>query len=442
VEIPVQPQIPGLAGFAGQKNARFRCVCGGAMYCSQQCQDADWANHKNSCTAVEGEAPKITGVESSKFTFFAVAERWLSKMVFVNGVFDCKWTVPLTSPDDKVPMYPTTHISDNAIFVGFADRLTSIDLESGSQNWIASMSYPFDGSPLAMVDWEDLIIVGGKGHVIAYERRYGEEVWRKLLHADFLPVTLLLRNSVLFATCGENAYCVILDEDEAKLAWRATVSTNEVAKSMALANGPKNTSYLVIAGEKTVSLKTFEGKVNKAVAMPNQESNQAVSISIKDDILIVLRNGVVTRYDPTDLAILWELTIPDCEGYGTLLQSEICFSTDGRVDTEQSDVVYIGINSRVVAMDAEAGDIKWIAKLTKPEGDMSTAVTMVLLGDDIIAATAGRVFAISANSGNPLRKAQLPQKDNQSRLVAIVAQEGSDRSTSFVANNGSLYPRN
>lgn len=121
----------------------------------------DWPNHKNNCTSQEQDNPKA--VDTSKLAFFAVAEKWLSKMVFLNGVFDCKWTVPLTSPDDKLPMYPTCHIAGGNIFVGYADRLASFDLDSGSQNWVAPLGYPFDGTPVSMVDIEDVVIVGGVG---------------------------------------------------------------------------------------------------------------------------------------------------------------------------------------------------------------------------------------------------------------------------------------
>ena len=66
---------------------------------------------------------------------------------------------------------------------------------------------------------------------------------------------------------------------------------------------------------------------------------------------------------------------------------------------------------------------------------------MILLGDDVIAATGGRVFALSGNSGNPLRKAQLPQKDNPGRFISIVASDYSERTVSCVANMGGLFTR-
>jgi len=92
-----------------------------------------------------------------------VAEKWLSKMLFMNGVFDCRWTVPLTSPDDKLPMYPTCHIAGRTVYVGYADRLAAFDTESGGQNWVAPLGYPFDGSSVSIVDYDDVIIVGGVG---------------------------------------------------------------------------------------------------------------------------------------------------------------------------------------------------------------------------------------------------------------------------------------
>jgi hypothetical protein len=84
---------------------------------------------------------------------------------------------------------------------------------------------------------------------------------------------------------------------------------------------------------------------------------------------------------------------------------------------------------------------KWVAKLAKHEGDVNGTVSMILLGDDVIAATGGRVFALSGNSGNPLRKAQLPQKDNPTRFISIVASDYSERTVSCIANMASLFSR-
>jgi len=65
--------------------------------------------------------------------------------------------------DDKLPMYPTCHVAGKAIFVTYGDRLSSFDMESGSPNWTVNLGFPFDGSALSIVDYEDVVIVAGVG---------------------------------------------------------------------------------------------------------------------------------------------------------------------------------------------------------------------------------------------------------------------------------------
>lgn len=67
-----------------------------------------------------------------------------------------------------MPMYPTLHICGKAVFVSYADRLSSIDADSGSPNWSVVLGFPFDGSAVSIVDHDDIIIVGGVGSVPSY----------------------------------------------------------------------------------------------------------------------------------------------------------------------------------------------------------------------------------------------------------------------------------
>ena len=60
-------------------------------------------------------------------------------------------------------MYPTCHVAGKAIFVTYGDRLSSFDMESGSPNWTVNLGFPFDGSALSIVDYEDVVIVAGVG---------------------------------------------------------------------------------------------------------------------------------------------------------------------------------------------------------------------------------------------------------------------------------------
>lgn len=105
----------------------------------------------------------------------------------MNGVFDCKWTIPLASSgifllpnpkifdppikihfecniiDEKIPLFPSVHVSDSALFITFGDKVASVDIDSGSNNWHVTLGFPVNGSPMSLSDWDDLIILGGFG---------------------------------------------------------------------------------------------------------------------------------------------------------------------------------------------------------------------------------------------------------------------------------------
>lgn len=84
-------------------------------------------------------------------------------------------------------------------------------------------------------------------------------------------------------------------------------------------------------------------------------------------------------------------------------------------------VVYVGVYHRIAAVDLETGDVLWVARLQSPKADdpSSGIVTIVKIGDCLIAATGGRIFALHATSGNPLRKAPLPRSIDPSRHVTL-----------------------
>lgn len=76
----------------------------------------------------------------------------------------------------------------------------------------------------------------------------------------------------------------------------------------------------------------------------------------------------------------------------------------------------------------ESGDVLWMARLQTPKADDPSPgiVTMVKLGDNLIAATAGRIFALHASTGVPLRKAPLPHATDPQRLILMTTTSDDD----------------
>jgi len=145
--------------------------------------------------------------------------------------------------------------------------------------------------------------------VVAYDKRSGLEVWRKLLNKALGPVTLLLRGNILFASSGEFSYCIVVEEEDAALAWRSTVSISSGPKPLTLVEGSQNTSFLAIGSEKLQILKAFDGQMDKTKVQA--ETSSAVTLSVKNDIFLALRNGVVGPHfsllDPTWAVDLMQL---------------------------------------------------------------------------------------------------------------------------------------
>lgn len=60
----------------------------------------------------------------------------------------------------------------------------------------------------------------------------------------------------------------------------------------------------------------------------------------------------------------------------------------------------------------------WLAKFAsakEADPNLPGIVSIMRIQDTLIAASSGRVYALNATNGNPLRRAQLPQNSNAQR---------------------------
>lgn len=111
---------------------------------------------------------------------------------------------------------------------------------------------------------------------------------------------------------------------------------------------------------------------------------------------------------------------------GTLLFQEIIVpATAGRAISRRN-VVYLGAFFKVTAYDLEHGDVLWVARLQTPKaGDMTPGnVSMLISGERLIAAVAGRLFALNALTGEPLRKTPVPNNPNPNQFVVMALAAG------------------
>lgn len=435
----VSVPLTGACRVCRAKNARYRCICGGAMYCSQKCQAADWPNHALTCSAKEAQGAQRKPPSESRQTFFATVDRYLSKMMFKNGVFDCKWTVELQVPStNKKLSDPSLHPCQDIIYVTYQSYVCAIKIEKGETIWTCSLGYPFNEDPLSLVDWKNLVVIGGAGHLVFLDKNTGAEVSRKILDKAFPKVTLYRKGSLLFALCGANVFCVAIEGSAISLVWRKPIHQTPT-KIPSFPSYDESNQSLYVTGPHIVKCNPLDGSIVKTSSQKN--GNTVPFTSFHDGKLIVLHNGVVTRYKLDDMSVMWSTEIAECQGKeGTLLQNKTSITVNGVASPDILNIIYVGINCRVVALDASNGETKWTAKLMRPEENPSGFVTMILLGDDLVSATGGKVYALSANSGNPLRKAQLPHKVPAPGLIALTSMEDMIY-TSYPANVSSLFER-
>lgn len=66
------------------------------------------------------------------------------------------------------------------------------------------------------------------------------------------------------------------------------------------------------------------------------------------------------------------------------------------------DLVFVGFNSRVLALDRETGEIVWSWKPTKPRFMSGGFVTQVLDGDRLIVSVNGYMYCLDPLSGEEL----------------------------------------
>ncbi len=87
--------------------------------------------------------------------------------------------------------------------------------------------------------------------------------------------------------------------------------------------------------------------------------------------------------------------------------------------SRNSDVVYIGIGSHVVAIQATSGEELWRTKLKS-----STYVTISLEGDNLYAGASGELFCLEPSSGSILWHNKL-----KGLGIGLVAFTGSGQTT-------------
>ncbi len=106
------------------------------------------------------------------------------------------------------------------------------------------------------------------------------------------------------------------------------------------------------------------------------------------------------------------------------------FQTPTREDLSVLDLMYVGFNSRVVALDRDTGEIVWDWKSPKGSGYVAT----LLDGDRVIASVQGYMYCLEALTGeqlwsNPLTGMGLGVPS----LTSIYGNSGSTAAAALIA---------
>eukprot|EP00732_Lithocolla_globosa_P002652 Lithocolla_globosa_v1_NODE_1810_length_2321_cov_11.696823.p1 type:complete len:714 gc:universal NODE_1810_length_2321_cov_11.696823:2265-124(-) len=444
----------GACRICRSQRALYRCVCRSAMYCSTDCQKMDWPSHQYFC--------KIKTKNPGGEVFYVGNDFHVSCIVFENGVFNFKWLADLSGSEDLSPQeeqmsplerevssFCTLLKKDGTLFVAVRGYVIAMDADMGTLKWKLLLSYPFDLSPVSLAISDQTLLVGARGHLAAIDVATGKEVWRKLLHRSFADVTLLIQGAMILVYCGGTIFGGVLSDLECRLGWRFRLPL-EVEHSAMMGlflDESEMECRVIVAAEGLSALSLRDGvlvasKFARSSDVPSSVSSVALHNAA---MLIRLQDGRISRYDPETLTKVWTSHIDDCAGHtGTLMFNDIilCGTRGDKQRVKKATVIYVGIYYRVVALNAADGEELWTAKLHGSEIPSGNGlVTMTLIGEDLVAATSGRVYGLSANNGNPLRKARLPRKQQKHAegFVSMVESQGTNEFTSCPSGMVPVY---
>jgi len=250
----------------------------------------------------------------------------------------------------------------------------------------------------SLLAWGDILVVGCNGYIFGLDMKTGNKLWRyTLVYTGYNVVTLTLNKKKNILYCGTNGRVEALyltSSSEPKMLWKSSLEGhgfNAITLAFNETYDGKERLFVGIAGY-IVCIDAVSGTTLKEVNL-KLTGYRGVSLLIHQRYLIAATNGSVYCYDNENLDLIW---FNNLEGFGYGAVS-LMMATAKPI----RNVLLVGLNSQVIALDPNNGGYIWEKKV-KIHSVLAGFVTLTVHNEKLLACADGKLKGLSIEDGSLL----------------------------------------